>query len=72
MFYNPEKNEKLNFFLGVVKDARFLKTVTPGDQLIITAESLRLAEDSAYVKATATVNEKKVSQSELIFVRIKK
>jgi 3-hydroxyacyl-[acyl-carrier-protein] dehydratase len=72
LFYEPNKEEKLNFYLGIVKDIRFLKPVVPGDQLKIEAQSVRLAEDSAYVKVAATVAEQKVCEGELVFVRKKK
>jgi 3-hydroxyacyl-[acyl-carrier-protein] dehydratase len=72
LFYEPENmGQKLNFYLGVVKDVRFLKPVVPGDQLKIEAQSIRLAEDSAYVKVTATVKDTKVCEGELVFVRRK-
>jgi len=71
LFYEPDKEQKLNFYLGIVKDVRFLKSVVPGDQLKIEAQSVRLAEDSAYVKATVTVNDVKVCEGELVFVRKK-
>lgn len=72
LFYEPSKPEqKLNFYLGIVKDIRFLKPVVPGDQLEIEAQSVRLAEDSAYVKVTATVKDAKVCEGELVFVRKK-
>jgi 3-hydroxyacyl-[acyl-carrier-protein] dehydratase len=72
LFYEPDKkDQKLNFYLGVVKDARFLKPVFPGDQLKIEAQSVRLAEDSAYVKVTAKVENNKVCEGELVFVRRK-
>jgi len=72
LFYDPDKNsQKLNFYLGVVKDIRFLKAVLPGDKLKIAAEPLRLADESAHVKVKATVSDETVSQGELIFVRRK-
>lgn len=72
LFYEPDNpGKKLDFYLGIVKDARFLKPVMPGDQLRIEAESLRLAEDSAYVKASAFVKDIKVCEGELVFVRRK-
>lgn len=70
LFYEPgKKHQKLNFFLGVVKDVRFFKSVGPGDVITIIAESVRLAEDTAYVKAKVMVADKKISEGELIFVR---
>lgn len=72
LFYEPVNPEKrLEFYLGIVKDARFFKPVVPGDQLRIEAQSVRLAEDSAYVKAAALVKDVKVCEGELVFVRKK-
>lgn len=72
LFYDPnQKSKKLDFYLGIVKDVRFFKPVVPGDELRITSEPMRLAEDTAYVKAKATVNNEKVSEGELVFVRRK-
>lgn len=71
LFFEPDKKQKLNFYLGIVKDVRFLKPVSPGQQLKIEAESLRLAEDSAYVLVSASVSEEKVCAGELVFVRRK-
>ena len=73
LFYNPNKpQQKLDFFLGVIKDARFFRSVVPGEQIKIVAQSIRLAEDSAYVKTSATVDDAKVCDAELVFVRRKK
>lgn len=72
LFYEPSKKlQKLNFYLGVVKDIRFLKPVVPKAELKITVEPLRLAEDSAYVKVEVNVNDEMVSKGELVFVRRK-
>lgn len=72
LFYQPGKeSQKLNFYLGVVKDIRFLRPVTPRAELMMTAEPLRLAEDSAHVKVEASINGDVVSKGELIFVRRK-
>lgn len=72
LFYEPDNpKKKLDFYLGIIKDARFLKPVVPADQLRIEAESVRLAEDSAYVKAGAFVKDIKACEAELVFVRRK-
>jgi len=72
LFYESEKpKQHLNFFLGAIKDARFYHPVVPGDQLTIEATPIRLAEDTAYIKTCASVEKKKVSEAELIFVRRK-
>ena len=54
------------YFLGSVK-ARFLHPVVPGDQLKIKVVNVRALPTGAFVSAEATVDEKKVSEAELIF-----
>lgn len=72
LFYQADqKPQKLNFYLGIVKDVRFFKPVLPESELKIIAEPVRLAEDTAYVKVKATVKDENVSTGELVFVRKK-
>lgn len=72
LFYKPGiKLQKLNFYLGLVKDIRFFKPVVPGDELKIIAEAVRITEDNGYVKVIATVGDDKVSEGELVCVRRK-
>lgn len=72
LFYEPDKASKeLSFFLGVIKDIRFFKSVYPGSQLEIEATPIRLTEENAYVKVRASVEGEKVSEGELIFVKRK-
>ena len=72
LFYQPEnKSQKLNFYLGIVKDVRFFKPVLPGDELRILSEAIRLTENNAYVKVKATVKDETISEGELVFVRRK-
>lgn len=70
-FEKKNTKKKLEFYLGVIKDSRFLKPVTPGDQLKIVAEAIRLTKDNALVKVTASTGQEKVAEGELIFVRRK-
>lgn len=73
LFYvaaNP--SQKIEFYLGAVKDVKFFKPVIPGDILTVSSEAMRLAEDSAYVKVKAAVKEEVVSSGEMIFVRRKR
>jgi len=70
LFYNKKK-EKINFLLGVIKDARFIRPVFPGDQLEVTVEAIRISKDNAYVHSVARVNKVQVATSDLIFVRRK-
>ncbi|MDD5259266.1 MAG: 3-hydroxyacyl-ACP dehydratase FabZ [bacterium] len=72
LFYVPDQTEqKLDFYLAIVKDIRFLRSVLPGDQLQILVEAVRVTKDNAVVKVLATVKDGKVSEGELVFVRRK-
>lgn len=72
LYYRKGKSlKKLNFYLGVVKDARFFKPVYPGDQLRIEAKTIRLTPDSGVAKVQVYVDDEKVSEGELIFVHRK-
>jgi 3-hydroxyacyl-[acyl-carrier-protein] dehydratase len=61
-----EEPKKPLYFLGSVK-ARFLHPVVPGDQLNIKVVNVRALPTGAFVSAEATVEDKKVSEAELIF-----
>ena len=54
------------YYFGSVK-ARFLHTVTPGDQIIITVESVKILPAGAYVSGTAVVGETKIAEADLVF-----
>lgn len=72
LFYESnKKNQKLAFYLGVIKDSRFMKPVLPGDQLRIEAEAIRMTKDNASVKVVAFTEKEKAAEGELIFVRRK-
>lgn len=66
-----KKPKKLNFYLGVIKDARFFKPVYPGDQLRIEINAIRFTPNNAVVKAMVFANNEKISEAELISVRRK-
>ncbi|MEW6570600.1 MAG: 3-hydroxyacyl-ACP dehydratase FabZ [Nitrospirota bacterium] len=54
------------YFLGSVK-ARFHHPVVPGDQLRIKAVNVKSLPTGAFVSAEAFVDDKKVSEAELVF-----
>lgn len=60
----PAKDQA--YYLGSVK-ARFLQPVTPGDQLKITVEPIKVVSAAALVKAQAQVQDKEVAHAELSF-----
>lgn len=70
LFASGEKKEerikKPVYFLGSVK-ARFFHPVVPGDCLKIKAVNVKSLPNGAYVSAEAFVEDKKVSEAELIF-----
>ena len=67
-FSDERKEDKKNpiYFLGSVK-ARFLHPVFPGDQLKIKAVNVKSLPNGAFVSAEAFVDDKKVSEAELVF-----
>jgi 3-hydroxyacyl-[acyl-carrier-protein] dehydratase len=54
------------YYFGSVK-ARFLHAVVPGDQLRIEVINVKSLPNTAYVSAEAFVEDKKVSEAELVF-----
>lgn len=55
------------YFLGSVK-ARFHHPVVPGDSLKIRAVNVKSLPNGAYVSAEAFVEDRKVSEAELVFI----
>ena len=54
------------YLFGSVK-ARFLHPAVPGDQLKIKVESVKTLPTGAYVSGEAFVDDKKISEAELVF-----
>ena len=61
-----QQGKKPVYLFGSVK-ARFLHTVVPGDQLMLTVENTKSLPTGAYVTAVATVEGEKVSEADLVF-----
>jgi 3-hydroxyacyl-[acyl-carrier-protein] dehydratase len=61
---SPDKNPL--YFIGSVK-ARFLHPAVPGDQLKIRVENVKILPTGAYVSGEAFVDDKKISEAELVF-----
>ena len=63
---NDSRGEKPLYYFGSVK-ARFLHPAVPGDQLRIRVENVKSLPNGAYVSGEAFVDEKKISEAELVF-----
>lgn len=54
------------YYFGSVK-ARFLNPVVPGDQIRITVVNVKSLPNGAYISAEAFVDDKKISEADLVF-----
>ena len=63
---DEKRSKKQTYFLGSVK-ARFSHPVVPGDCLKIRAVNVKSLPNGAFVSAEASVDDKKVSEAELVF-----
>lgn len=59
-------SKKPIYYFGSVK-ARFFHPVVPGDQLKITVINVKTLPSGAYISAEASVEDKKVSEADLVF-----
>jgi 3-hydroxyacyl-[acyl-carrier-protein] dehydratase len=66
------KKEDYIGFLTSIYNARFLKPVVPGDQLILESEVMQKVKNLVRVKSTARVSDALVAKAELGFVVFKK
>jgi 3-hydroxyacyl-[acyl-carrier-protein] dehydratase len=62
----PEEGEKPLYYFGSVK-ARFLHPAVPGDQLKIKVENVKSLPNGAFVSGEAFVDDKKITEAELVF-----
>jgi 3-hydroxyacyl-[acyl-carrier-protein] dehydratase len=70
LFATSEKNDcrgkRPLYYFGSVK-ARFLHPAVPGDQLKIRVENVKSLPSGAYVSCKVFVDEKKITEAELVF-----
>jgi 3-hydroxyacyl-[acyl-carrier-protein] dehydratase len=70
LFATDKTKEKVDkkriYYFGSVK-ARFLHPAVPGDQLKINVENVKSLPNGAYVSGEAFVEDKKISEAELVF-----
>jgi 3-hydroxyacyl-[acyl-carrier-protein] dehydratase len=62
----PKEGERVLYYFGSVK-ARFLHPAVPGDQLRIKVENVKTLPNGAYVSGEAFVDDKKITEAELVF-----
>lgn len=63
---NDNRGKKSLYYVGSVK-ARFLHPAVPGDQLKIRVENVKSLPNGAYVSGEAFVEDRKISEAELVF-----
>jgi 3-hydroxymyristoyl/3-hydroxydecanoyl-(acyl carrier protein) dehydratase len=63
-----KEGDYLFALLSMIRNAKFHKLVTPGDQLRIQAHIMKDAADSALVKAEASVDGTKTTEAQLLFI----
>jgi beta-hydroxyacyl-ACP dehydratase FabZ len=51
-------------------NVKFRRAVVPGDQLVLTAETLRVRPRTGHVRCTAMVNDELVAQAEIKFMMV--
>lgn len=67
MLSMEEHKGKVPYFTGI-DNARFRRTVVPGDQLIVEIEVLRLKGNVGRVKGWAKVDNQVVAEAEMMFI----
>lgn len=67
----PERHADRVFLLGAV-DARFLKPVTPGDQLVLEVEAEKVVSTAAIVRGVALVDGAPVARAKLTFAAVER
>jgi beta-hydroxyacyl-ACP dehydratase FabZ len=71
LYYYPmaDRDKKLFLFGGVDK-ARFRRPVVPGDQLILTCETMQARSNTVKLRGSARVGETVVAEAELLSVMV--
>lgn len=67
MLSEKEHQGKIPYFTGI-DDARFRRSVVPGDQLILEVEVIRLKGNVGKAKGVAKVDNQVAAEAELMFV----
>jgi len=64
--YEKELKKNPDYYIGSLK-ASFLHPVSPGDQLKIIAETVKLLPTGGFVNVTVFVEDKEIANAELVF-----
>jgi 3-hydroxyacyl-[acyl-carrier-protein] dehydratase len=67
MLSKDEHKGKIPYFTGI-DNARFRKTVVPGDQIIVEVDVIRLKGNVGKAKAVAKVDNQVAAEAELMFI----
>lgn len=68
MMLSPEENRgKLAYFISI-DNAKFRKTVVPGDQLILEVEAIKVKSKTGQVRGRALVDGRVVAEADLMFM----
>jgi UDP-3-O-[3-hydroxymyristoyl] N-acetylglucosamine deacetylase/3-hydroxyacyl-[acyl-carrier-protein] dehydratase len=70
MLSKPENAGKLAYFMSM-NNVKFRQAVTPGDQLVLEAEAVKVKSKTGQVHTKALVNDKVVSEADLMFTLVK-
>lgn len=66
MLSKPENKGKLAYFM-LINNAKFRKTVVPGDQLVFEVSSVKIKSKTGHVHGTARVDGSIVAEADLMF-----
>ncbi len=66
LIYSGSPGEKMAFFLGI-NNAKFRRTVVPGDQLVVETEMINARRNACKVRAVARVDGDIACQAEMMF-----
>lgn len=70
IFYSPDNNHDRVPVLAAVDGARFRRLVVPGDQLVITVETVKAKGGIVKCRGTAAVDGQLVAEAELMFASV--
>jgi beta-hydroxyacyl-ACP dehydratase FabZ len=67
----PDRDQRLVFFAGI-DNARFRRTVVPGDRLTLTLDVLKLRPTTAKMRGVATVDGEVAAEADILSVMVRR